>query len=122
MIERRAEVRLLCADLVEVRWKDKTGRTRKGIANLEDISHSGVCIQLDDPIPINTRVTVCHAKAQLQGNVRYCLFRETGYFLGIQLAPDCKWSPKQYRPRHLLDPRRLVLRAAKRAVKRPLPH
>lgn len=122
MIERRAEVRLLCADLVEVRWKDKTGHMRKGIANLEDISRCGVCLQLDDPIPVDTVVTVRHAKTHLKGNVRYCLFRETGYFVGVQLAPDSRWSPSQYRPRHLLDPRRLVLRAAKRALKNAPAH
>ncbi|MCS6953376.1 MAG: hypothetical protein RMK57_02760 [Bryobacterales bacterium] len=117
MIERRAEVRLLCADLVEVEWKDKTGHTRKSVANLEDISRCGVCVQLDDPIPVDTPVTVRHAKMRLRGNVRYCLFRETGYFIGVQLAPDSRWSPSQYRPRHLLDPRRLVIRAVKRALK-----
>lgn len=122
MTERRAEARMLCADLVDVRWKDKAGRARKAVANLEDISLSGVCLQLDSPIPIDTTLRISHPKAEFQGNVRYCLFREIGYFLGVQFAPGCKWSRRRYRPQHLLDLRTLVARSAKRAGKRqPLP-
>ncbi len=111
---------MLCADLVNVRWKDKTGRIRKAIANLEDISLSGVCLQLDAPIPIDTDLEIRHDKAEFKGNVRYCLFREIGYFLGVQFEPGCKWSQRRYRPQHLLDLRTLVARSAKRAGKRPL--
>ncbi len=32
---------MLCADLVDVRWKDKSGRACRAVANLEDISQSG---------------------------------------------------------------------------------
>jgi len=111
---------MLCADLVNVRWKDKTGRIQKAVANLEDISLSGVCLQLDAPIPIDTNLEIRHEKAEFQGSVRYCLFREIGYFLGVQFTPGCKWSRRRYRPQHLLDLRTLVARSAKRAGKRPL--
>jgi hypothetical protein len=117
--ERRAELRMLCADLVDVQWKDKTGRARKAVANLEDISHSGVCLQLDMPIPIDTDLQISHPKAEFRGNVRYCLFREIGYFLGVQFAPGCKWSRRRYQPQHLLDLQRLVNRSVKRAAKDP---
>lgn len=109
---------MLCADIVDVRWKDKAGRSRKALANLEDISLSGVCLQMDTPVPIHTNLRISHPKAEFQGSVRYCLFRETGYFMGVQFAPGCKWSRRQYRPRHLLDLRRLVAHSAKRLSKR----
>lgn len=118
MTDRRAEARMLCADLVDVRWKDKSGRNKKAVANLEDISLSGICLQLDAPIPIDTVLRISHPKAAFEGNVRYCLFREIGYFVGVQFAPGCKWSRRQYRPQHLLDLRSLVARSAKRASKR----
>jgi hypothetical protein len=118
MIERRAESRMLCADLVNVRWKDKSGRTRKSVANLEDISQSGVCLQLDTAIPIDTLLEISHSKGAFQGNVRYCLFREIGYFLGVQFSPGCKWSESHYQPQHLLDLRRLVILSARKAAKR----
>lgn len=116
MYNRRAETRLLCADLVDVQWKDKGGRTRRTVANLEDISISGACIQVDAPVPLQTVLKMSFPKGELQGRVRYCVFREIGYFLGIEFEPGYRWSLRLFRPQHLLDPRRLVSRAAGRAV------
>jgi hypothetical protein len=110
---------MLCSELVDVRWEDSTGRTRKALANLEDISLSGVCLQLDDPVPLDTVLRISHPNGEFQGDVRYCLFREIGYFLGVEFAPGCKWSPDAYQPQHLLDLRELVLLSADRAVAQP---
>ena len=42
MLDRRIEPRMLCVDIVDVRWEDqKTGRTRRKTANLDDISRCG---------------------------------------------------------------------------------
>jgi hypothetical protein len=114
MFDRRAEWRMLCADLVDVSWKDLSGRRRKAVANLEDISSSGVCLQLDRPVPRDTLLQISHQKAEFEGQVRYCLYREIGYFIGVQFAPGYRWSPRSYRPRHLLDLRHLVKRRASR--------
>jgi hypothetical protein len=115
MRDRRIEPRLLCADLVDVRWKDKSGRQRKVVANLEDISLSGACLQTDNPIPLESSVHIHYRKGELEGRVRYCVFREIGYFIGIEFQPGNKWSQRLFRPMHLLDPRRLVARAAAKA-------
>ena len=47
-------------------------------------------------------------KGELAGRVRYCVFREIGYFVGVEFDPGCKWSQRSFKPLHLLDPRRLV--------------
>lgn len=99
---------MLCADLVDIQWKDKNGRTRRAVANLEDISLSGACLQLDSPIPLQTTLRIGHAKAQLQGRIRYCVYREIGYFMGVEFEPGSKWSERLFKPMHLLDPRKLV--------------
>ena len=111
MPNRRAEQRMLCADLVDVQWKDKDGRTRRAIANLEDISFSGACVQVEHPIPLQTLMRISYPKGELQGRVCYCVFREIGYFLGIEFEAGFRWSLTQYRPQHLLDPRRVISRA-----------
>ena len=74
---------MLCADMVDVQWTDKAGKIRKGVANLEDISLSGACLQFDQPIPLQTGLRINHGKGELMGIVRYCVYREIGYFLGI---------------------------------------
>jgi hypothetical protein len=117
-MERRTAARMLCSELVDVHWVDRMGSSRKALANLEDISLSGVCLQMEGPVPLNTVLRICHPKGEFQGSVRYCLFREIGYFLGVQFEPGCDWSPDAYQPQHMLDLRALVLRSAKRAEKK----
>lgn len=119
MQDRRIEPRLLCAELVDICWKDKTGRLRRSVANLEDISISGACLQLEHQIPMQTNVTILHPRGELTGQVRYCVFREIGYFVGLQFEPDIRWSSKTFRPQHLLDPRRLVSRSVQRVMNSP---
>lgn len=109
---------MLCADLVDVRWKDRSGRRRKSVANLEDISLSGACLQMDAPIPLQTSLFITYPKGELHGRVRYCVYREIGYFLGIEFEPGSKWSQRHFRPRHLLDPRRLLSRITSRLMRR----
>jgi hypothetical protein len=118
MLDRRIETRMLCADLVDLHWVDQSGKKRRVVANLEDISLSGACIQVDKPIPLSTKVRMTYPKGELVGIVRYCVFREIGYFLGIEFDPNHRWSLRDYRPQHLLDPRRLVRNAANRAIKK----
>jgi hypothetical protein len=110
---------MLCSELVDVHWVDRMGQSKKALANLEDISLSGVCLQMDSPVPLNTMLRICHPRGEFQGSVRYCLFREIGYFLGVQFEPGSNWCPHAYQPQHLLDLRTLVLRTAKRRDDEP---
>jgi hypothetical protein len=99
---------MLCADLVDVRWKDRHGKTKRGVANLEDISNSGACIQMDISLPLQTIVRINYPDGEFTGLVRYCTFREIGYFIGVQFEPGIKWNAASFRPLHLLDPRSLL--------------
>jgi hypothetical protein len=110
MQERRSEVRMLCADLVEVGWKDREGKTRKAQAILEDISAAGACLQVEAPIPLGVAVHWRSPKKEFCGDVRYCTYREIGYFVGVQFHSASRWSKKDYRPQHLLDLQRLMPR------------
>ena len=111
MQERRSEVRMLCADLVEVCWTDRTGKRQKAMALLEDISPSGGCLQVENALPLGSQIVWACARQRFEGWVRYCVYREIGYFVGIEFAPCSKWSKKAYRPQHLLDLKKLVARA-----------
>jgi PilZ domain len=108
MQERRIEPRMLCSDLMDVRWTDESGRSVKALANLEDISTSGACLQMDVPVPTGTRLHICHPNVEFDGRVRYCVFRDTGYFAGIEFEDGFEWDDKLFRPEHLLDPRTLI--------------
>lgn len=119
MEDRRSDPRLLCAELVEIIWKDRSGRPRRRIANLEDISLSGICLQVETSIPEGTLVTMRYGDGELVGTVRYCALRYGAHFLGIRFEEGCRWSTKHFRPQHLLDPQELVDRALQRHELQP---
>ena len=108
MEERRTEVRMLCADIVEVSWREKSGRQRRTTGVLEDISASGACLQLDTAVPVGAPIEWRSPKMEFHGEVRYCAYREIGYFVGVEFSAASKWSKKAYRPQHLLDLKKLI--------------
>ena len=114
--DRRLEARMLCADLIDVCWSGEAGDERKTQANLEDISFSGAGLQVDAPVPVGVVVRIQHPKATLTGRVCYCVYRDTGYFLGVKFEPGYKWNKRRFRPKHLLDPRRLVALTLRRGL------
>jgi len=108
MAEKRIEPRLMCADLVDIEWQDVEGGVHCGVANLEDISALGACLQVESEIPLRTTVRMTVMEVEYVGEIRYCVFRESGYFLGVQFEPGVKWDSRLFKPLHLFDPRRLL--------------
>ncbi|MFN0104530.1 MAG: hypothetical protein ACKV2U_20885 [Bryobacteraceae bacterium] len=108
MADKRIEPRLMCADLVDIEWRDGNGRKQRTVANLEDISAMGACLQVETEIPLRTSVQMTVMKNRYVGDIRYCVFREFGYFLGVQFQPGVKWNSRSFKPLHLFDPRTLM--------------
>jgi hypothetical protein len=92
----------MCADLVKVRIQDAAG-AREATANLEDISASGACIQLEAAAPEGADIEVICAKRRLKGKVSYCRFALLGYDVGIAFNERRSWKRKQFAPKHLLE-------------------
>lgn len=115
MPERRLESRLLCADIVEVQWKDRSGWKRESTALLEDISPSGACLQFEMPVPLKTILRIRCAKGRLQGHVRYCSYRDMSYWVGLEFNPDAPWSERSFRPKHLLDLQKLIAKRLRKS-------
>jgi hypothetical protein len=111
--ERRAEVRMLCADMVDVFWKDQAGRRQRAVGLLEDIAASGACLQLETPVPLGVEIRWQSPRRQFTGHVQYCVYREIGYFIGVEFDSASRWSKKAYTPQHLLDLQQLVERCKK---------
>lgn len=114
MQERRTDTRLLCADLVDVIWTDESNRQHRRVANLEDISLCGLCLCAEVPLPEGTEVRVHYGDGELVGVIRYCVFRDIGFVLGIEFHEGCRWSTQHFRPQHMIDPRQLVQEAMNR--------
>jgi len=99
MNERRAEQRFMCSDLVTVELENQA---QTMVANLEDISPSGVCLEMEQAVPAGAKMVLDCSGCRFRGEVRYCVFNQTGYQVGLQLT-ECKWSKEKYEPGHLLD-------------------
>ena len=108
--DRRTQARLLCAELVELAWRNHTGRERRCVANLEDISVSGILLHVENPIAPGMTVTIIHGETSLSGTVRHCTYAGDGYAIGIQLDEQFEWSTRVFRPSHLFDPRTIQSR------------
>ena len=108
MDERRSETRMLCADMIDVQWKGRAGSEQRTTAILEDISSSGACLQVEEPIPLGVEIRWDQPRQKFRGYVRYCVYREIGYFVGVEFEASFKWSKKAFRPQHLLDLQTLV--------------
>jgi len=102
MQERRTEVRMLCADMVEVCWRDQAGRTRKATGLLEDISVCGACLQMETAVPLEAEIHWESPQQGFTGRVRYCVYREIGYFVGVEFEPESRWSKETYQPQTLV--------------------
>lgn len=110
MQNRRNEARLLCADLIELIWSEPSGQEQRRVANLEDICPGGMSLQLEVPVHVGKRVRVLYREVELVGVVRYAIFRNKAYFIGLELDENSRWSVRHFVPQHLLDPRKLLQR------------
>ncbi|HLK64594.1 MAG TPA: PilZ domain-containing protein [Bryobacteraceae bacterium] len=103
MEERRSEPRYLCSELVRVVAPGSDAVPIETVANLEDISPSGACLQVEDALAVGTDIEIVCSACRLKGKVRYCRFVEIGYDVGVQLTPRESWDRRQFEPEHLLD-------------------
>jgi hypothetical protein len=101
--EKRSEGRFLCADLVRLEWLDSSDNPRSEFAVLEDISPSGSCVQMEEPITPGAQVMLTLETTPFYGHVRYCSLRAEGYFIGLRFSNETMWSSGAVMPRHLLN-------------------
>ena len=104
---------MMCADVVQASWTDSDGQIQRSDALLENISHSGACLQFEVAIPVGVSLHFACTHQEFSGEVRYCSYQEIGYFVGVAFEPQSHWSRRNYKPRHLLDLQELMENAIK---------
>ena len=103
MMDRRAESRYLCADMVRLDYLVGEDELVSMEAVLEDISGPGGCVQVEEPVPLGSTVTLSIGEACFSGQVCYCTYRDYGYFVGIQFGSSTQWSTDRVVPQHLTN-------------------
>jgi hypothetical protein len=108
-----AGTRYLCSNLVSVHLPEVNGGEREVVGNLEEIYPSGAYLNVEEPIEVGLpmRVVCCdipvnyEMKGVSAGSHHDAL---TGYYIEVEFAPASQWSPKLFRPKHLMLARGLV--------------
>ncbi|MBP1622480.1 MAG: hypothetical protein H6Q07_500 [Acidobacteria bacterium] len=101
--DRRDDDRELCADLVKVQWKPEFGPARSEWAILEDISPSGACLEFEEPIELDTIVSLHFKSEHCQARIKYCKYEKTNYLLGVEFEQGYRWSRRRFKPEHLIQ-------------------
>lgn len=97
----RIENRVLCSDLLPVRWQHGD-ETQETMGNLEEIWPTGAVIALEEELGAveATLVTPSH---EFRGKVVSGWHDPTGYFVELRFRPSDRWSMDVYTPDHALD-------------------
>ena len=98
------EKRLLCSDLIKVRWADQQGAPREEIAVLEAYSVFGASLLMGVPVLEGTHLTLCGGTEEFLAKVRHCVPAPNGYMAGVTFGDQSR----RYVPEHLLDLSRLI--------------
>lgn len=101
--QKRFENRDLCADLVKVVWKPNLMMPCMDWAILGDISPSGACLEIDEPISVDTIVDLEFGGERCQAIVRYCKYDMVNYLLGVEFEEGYRWSSNRWAPKHLIQ-------------------
>jgi hypothetical protein len=102
MTEKRSEPRYMCSELVNILIRHEGQTVLESIANLEDISRSGACVQLDEAVRPGTDIEIFCSTCRFKGKVRNCRFAGGRYDVGVAFDSPGAWDASRYEPAHLL--------------------
>jgi hypothetical protein len=107
------EHRHTCSELVTIHMQTADGNNEELVSILEDISETGARLQLERPVPADSRLRMvcsnCEAHCEFGAHVVGSQLHDgIGYFTEIAFEPGTAWCPERYSPQHLLDISSLV--------------
>jgi len=90
----RRENRRSCTQPVGIMWRDSAGDDKFMNAPVRDISESGVGLQIPEPVPVRSFVTLCAEKLGIHGqaSVRYCSRQGMKYSIGVEFTGGMRWK------------------------------
>ena len=98
MNERRSHYRLFCSDLAVLSWRDNSGADLKELANVENVSSTGVCLVISHSIPLGTHVEISGGGERVIGIVGHHAEQAAGHLLGIEIIGEFHLSMVNIQP------------------------
>jgi hypothetical protein len=84
MSDRRYERRVPKTEIVDLHWQDKTGAEAEMPARLFDVSLSGACLVLSNPVRVASLVRFACEGRDRTASVRHCKRAPDGYIIGVE--------------------------------------
>ena len=90
----RRENRRSCTQPVGIMWHDSAGDDKFMQAPVRDISESGAGLQIPEPVPVRSFVTLNAERLGIHGqaSVRYCSRQGIKYRIGVQFTGGTRWK------------------------------
>lgn len=79
-----SESRMHMMAVAEVCWEDQAGASHLAPARIEDTSPSGVCIRINTPIAVGSKLTIRWQREIFSGVARNCRSDGVAFLMGIQ--------------------------------------
>ena len=96
----RRHERDACESILQIVWRDREGEEKYTNARTLDVSESGMRIEVPEPLPERSYVTLRADKLGLHGSasVRSCVRKGTRYLVGLEFSAGLRYKPKSKTP------------------------
>jgi PilZ domain len=93
----RREERQNCSQPVAIMWRDASGDDKFMNAPVRDISESGLGVEILEPVPVRSLVTLRANKLGIHGSasVRHCAREGLQYRIGVEFTGGFRWRPAE---------------------------
>ena len=98
--ENRRHLRVSYAGAVGISWEDERGLSKYAKAKCLDVSEGGLRIEMTEPIPVLSRLSLRADQINLGGaaSVRHISSRGCKYVLGLNLSPTLQNPRAAFHP------------------------
>jgi PilZ domain-containing protein len=76
---------------IEALWEDETGTQHISPGKLEDLSDGGLCVRVNDPISVGSKMIVQWYRGRFSGTVVQC--RQHGWDFELGIKRDAAQKP-----------------------------
>ena len=92
MSTKRRHERILYNGPVRISWEDERGEIMYAAGKCVDISEAGLRIEVSEPVPMRTYVTLRADRINISGTavVKHIARRSTRYILGLELSQQMR--------------------------------
>lgn len=93
----------MCSDFVQIAWMGARQMRVSAVGLLEDVSPEGLCLNLEQAVPVGGTVHLHTKGFDGEALVKYCEAGEYGYLVGLEFTDGYCWEREKWRPAHLTE-------------------